>query len=416
MDTLKDYIYTMESCNHCGQCRFILGPKMRGWQYAEICPIYLRYKYEAYSGQGLINIAQELLEGTLNYGDGLIEHVYTCTTCGACDINCKSVRDMEVMDTILALRAKCVEDGQGPMPEHREYARLVEKKHNIYGEPHDQRFKWLPKGVSLPEAAEVAYFVGCTTSYLHPDIARNTVEILKAGGIDFKIMHAEEFCCGAPLWRTGQREVARKLAEHNLDAFRKQKIKTVITSCAECYGTFRGFYPRIAKLDFEVVHITEVIQRMLQEGKLKLRKNLNMKVTYHDPCLLGRLSELYVPWNGVIKAFGYHDPPKQWRRGTYGVYDAPREILKAVPGIELVEMPRNEENAFCCGGGGGVPAAFPDLALWTARERLDEARATGAEAIISCCPFCESNFEKAIATDKGMIRYHDLTELVVKAI
>ena len=136
-------------------------------------------------------------------------NTYTCTTCGACDINCKSVRDMEVLDTILALRAKCVEDGQGPMPEHREYSRLVESEHNIYGEPHDQRFKWLPKDVRMSEGAEVAYFVGCATAYLHPDIARNTVEILKAGGIDFKIIRAEEYCCGAPLWRTGQREAAR---------------------------------------------------------------------------------------------------------------------------------------------------------------------------------------------------------------
>jgi len=416
MDILKDYIYTMESCNHCGQCRFILGPKMSGWEYAEICPIYLRYKYDAYSGQGLINIAQELLEGTLDYEGGLIEHIYSCTTCGACDINCKSVRDMEVLDTILALRAKCVEDGQGPMPEHREYARLVENSHNIYGRAHDQRFVWLPKDIRVSETAEVVYFVGCTTSYLYPDIARNTVKILNAGGIDFKVMHAEEYCCGAPLWRTGQRKAARKLAEHNLGAFRKQGIKTLITSCAECYGTFKGFYPRIAELDFEVLHITEVMHNMLKEGKLKLDKNLDMKVTYHDPCLLGRLSELYVPWNGEIKAYGYHDPPKQWRRGTDGVYEAPREILRAIPGIELVEMTRNEENAFCCGGGGGVPAAFPDFALWTATERLNEARSTGAETVISGCPFCQSSFEKAIDANQSTIRYHDLTELIAGAL
>jgi Fe-S oxidoreductase len=416
MDTLSDYRYTMESCNSCGQCRFILGPKMKGWEYAEICPIYSRYKYEAYSGQGLINIAQELLEGELKYEHGLIEHIYTCTTCGACDINCKSVRDMEVLDTILALRAKCVEDGQGPMPVHREYARLVENNHNIYGQAHDQRFNWLPKDVSLSEKATVAYFVGCTTSYLYPDIARNTVKILNAGGMDFKIMHAKEHCCGAPLWRTGQREAAKNLAEHNIDVLRKQGIKTVVTSCAECYGTFRGFYPRIQELDFEVLHISQVIQKMLQQGKLKLKKTLNMKVTYHDPCLLGRLSELYVPWNGTIRPFGYHDPPKQWRRGTHGVYEAPREILQSIQGIELFEMTRNAENAFCCGGGGGVPAAFPDFSLWTATERLGEAQSTGAEAIISCCPWCQSNFNKAIHGEKSTMRYHDLTELVARAL
>jgi Fe-S oxidoreductase len=141
-----------------------------------------------------------------------------------------------------------------------------------------------------------------------------------------------------------------------------------------------------------------------------------MKVPYHDPCLLGRLSEIYVPWNGEIKAFGYHEPAKQWRRGAGGVYEAPREVLKAILGIELVEMPRNEESALCCGGGGGVPTAFPDFAVWTAAERLDEARSTGAEAVISCCPFCEGNFENAIDANKIDIRYHDLTELVAKAL
>jgi Fe-S oxidoreductase len=415
MDTLKDYQYTMESCNHCGQCKWILGPKMKGWEYAEICPIHMRYHYDAYSGQGLVNIAQEVLTGELKYEDGLIEHIYTCTTCGACDINCKSIRDMEVLDTILALRAKCVEDGHGPMSEHKKIARNVETNHNIYGKLHNRRFDWLNPDVLVSEGAQTAYFAGCSTSYLYPDIARDTARILNAGGVNFKVLDSEEYCCGAPLWRTGQIEAAKELVEHNIAAFRKSGIRTLITSCAECYGTFRGFYPRIAEIDFEVLHITQVVQKMLKEGRLRLSRNLNMKVTYHDPCLLGRLSESYVPWNGRIKAFGYHEPPKQWRRGTDGVYEAPREILNMIPGIELVEMTRNEENAFCCGGGGGVPEAFPDFALWTASERLDEARSTGAEAIVSCCPFCKSNFEKAMDSGKSMVHYHDLTELVVKS-
>ncbi len=416
METLKDFIYTMESCNSCGQCRFILGPKMKDREHTEVCPIYSRYLYESYSGQGLINIAQELMEGTLDYEDGLLEHIYSCTTCGACDVNCKSIRDMEVMDTILALRAKCVEDGYGPMPEHKEFARLVEENHNIYGKPQNQRFDWLPENTKLSKEANVAYFAGCNTAYQHPEIARDTVKILKAGGMDFKVMSADEYCCGAPLWRTGQIVEAKKLVEHNLDALKKHGIKTLVVSCAECYGTFKGLYPRIAELDFEVLHITEVMQRLLKEGKLELKKQPAMKVTYHDPCLLGRLSELYVPWKGEIQAFGYHNPPKKFRRGTNGVYEAPREILKAIPGIELVEMTRNAENAFCCGGGGGVPDAFPDFAAWTARERLDEAISTGASDIVSCCPFCESNFKNAMADSNISIRYHDITGLVAGAI
>jgi Fe-S oxidoreductase len=412
MESLKDFLYTMNSCNHCGQCKWILGPKMRGWKYAEVCPIHLRYGFDAYSGQGLINIAQEVLEGRLKYEKGLIDVIYSCLTCGACDINCKSIRDMEVLDTILALRAKCVEDGQG-LPEHKEIAGKIEKAHNIYGKPHEQRFAWLPEGKKLSANSSVVYFAGCTASYVHPEIAVNTVKILDAAGIDYKILSAEEYCCGTMLWRTGQTEAFRKAAGQNVETWKKQGIKTIITSCAECFGTFRGGYPRFINMDIEVLHITEVVQKALKESKLKLKKKDHLKVTYHDPCMLGRLSEKYVPWNGKIEAYGVHVPPKEWRRGAKGVYEAPREILKAIPGIELVEMVRNAENSFCCGGGGGVPAVFHDFARWTALERLDEAVDTGAFAIVSACPFCQDSFRKA---SSGVIKNFDLTELVAKSL
>ncbi len=416
MESLKDFLYTMHSCNHCGQCKWILGPKMRGWKYAEVCPIHARYGFDAYSGQGLINIAQEVLEGRLKYEDGLIKLIYTCLTCGACDVNCKSIRDMEVLDTILALRVRCVEDGQGPLPEHKESAGRIAKNHNIYGQSHRKRCNWLPEGTKLSKSSDVAYFAGCAAAYAHPEIAVNTVKILDAAGIFYKTLGAEEYCCGTLLWRTGQNEAFGKAVAQNLDIFKKKGIKTLITSCAECYGTFRGGYPRFADTDIEVRHITEVVRDALKEGKLKLNRKLDMKVTYHDPCLLGRLSEKYIPWHGKIEKFGRHVPPKPWRRGTYGVYEAPREVLKAIPGIALVEMGRNAENAFCCGAGGGVPAAFPDFAQWVAAARLEEAASTGAAALISACPFCQDNFTNAVATNHGNLSYYDLTELVVKAL
>ena len=230
MDRLSDFTYTMESCNHCGQCKWILGPKMRGWKYAEICPIHQRWHYDAYSGQGLINIAEEVLNGELAYEEGLIEHIYRCTTCGACDVNCKSIRDMEVLETILALRAKCVEEGEGPMAPHKEYARCVEEEHNIYGEPHDRRFDWVQDDDPSAEGAGMAYFVGCNGSYRHPEIARDTVSILSTAGLRFTLLGAEEYCCGAPLWRTGQIKAAEKQARHIIGALNKLGIKTVVTS------------------------------------------------------------------------------------------------------------------------------------------------------------------------------------------
>lgn len=374
--------------------------------------MYSRYQFEAYSGQGLLNIAQELLEGTLSCDEQVVKHIFSCTTCGACDVNCKSVRDMEVLDTILALRAHCVEKGWGPMPEHRKTAELVRREHNIFGRPHAGRFDWLPGNADTDSTSDVMFFAGCSAAYNYPDTTRDTVKILQAGGIRFNVLYDEEFCCGAPLWRTGQVREAAKLAVHNLEALKQRGVRTLITGCAECYGAFKGFYPRVADVPFQVLHITEVIQQLLREKRLTFNKSMDMTLTYHDPCLLGRLSEPYVPWHGEIKAFGYHEPRKEFRRGTNGVYEAPREILKAVPGVRLVEMVRNAENSFCCGGGGGVPEAFPEFALWTANERLREVSSTGADAIVSCCPFCRANFETAIEAKGTGIKYYDLAGLV----
>jgi Fe-S oxidoreductase len=416
MESLKDYTYTMRSCNTCGQCKWVLGPKMRGWRYAEVCPIHQKFQFDAYSGQGLINIAQELLEGRLKFEPGLVNLIYTCQTCGACDVNCKSIRDMEVLDTILTLRAKCVEEGQGPLPEHMAIASRIEQSHNIYGESQSKRFDWLPEGTRLSEESGTVYFAGCSSSYRHQDGPVNAVKLLNAAGIQFKVLGEEEFCCGVSLWRTGQIEAFRKTVERNLEIFKRQDVSTLITGCAECFGTFRGGYPRFAEMDLEILHISQVVEKAIQEGRIRPQHKIDLKVTYHDPCFLGRLSEKYIPWKGEIQAYGLHVPPKPWRRGTYGIYEAPREILRSIPGIDLIEMPRNAENAFCCGAGGGVAEAVPDMAGWAAAERFDEARSTGAAAVVSGCPFCKESFEKAIKSSGGRFKYYDLSELVAQTI
>jgi Fe-S oxidoreductase len=412
---LEDFRHTMESCNHCGQCKWVLGPKSQGYDFAEICPIHMQFHFDAYSGQGLLHIAQELLNGELQYEPGLRDLVYSCTACGACDTNCKSIRDMEVLDTILALRERLVRDGQGPMPAQERRAQAVARSHNIYDEPHAKRADWAAQSPRLTTTANVAYFAGCAASYERQQIARNSVEILAAAGIDFTILGADEQCCGGPLWRTGQSLAARAQVDHNTAALKARGVTTIVTSCAECFGTLRGFYPRVADFPFEVQHISEVVQQALQDGRLTFTRSLEATVTWHDPCMLGRLSEPYVPWKGEIKAYGYHEPPKTWRRGHDGVYDAPRRVLGAIAGITVVEMVRNEENALCCGAGGGVRDAFPEQSQATACERLREAAATGASTVASSCPFCQDNLEEGMRIQRGL-EYRDFTQLVVDAL
>lgn len=418
MEKLSDFKSTMETCNHCGQCKWLFPPKVTDIRYVEICPINQRYSYDAYSGQGLIHIARELQEGILQYEDGLIDLIYSCTTCGACDVGCKSIRDMEVMDTILALRAKCAEDGKVP-PVHKQTAEKIAAEHNIYGEPHAERFSWLPADFEQDEDSDVALFVGCNAAYRNPQMALDAIKILKAGGVSFKLLSEDEFCCGMPLWRTGQIDAAAELVERNVEVFAKHGIKTIITDCAECFAAFRSGYPRFVDMGVEVLHISQVIDSFIQQGKLNLGEIQPVTVAYHDPCMLGRMSEKYVPWEGTVEEFGILNPPKVWRRGADGVYDEPRRILKAIPGVEVVEFPRAEEECYCCGGGGGVPDVAPELAAWIANERLGEAASTGASAIVSSCPFCADQFKQAAANaaaDSAKLDYLDLTELVVKSI
>ena len=387
MSELNRFRYTMESCNHCGQCKWILPHRMSGWDFAEICPIHRHFSFDAYSGQGLVNIAREVMEGKLERTDELADMVHTCAGCGACDVNCKSVRDMEVMETIHELRHDLAQSGHVP-DACRRMAETLSSSHDLYGTSKADRFSWLPDGYRDDPEADTVLFAGCSASR-DPGPVLAAIRILKAGGVPFRILCEEEWCCGGALWHSGQQEAAGDLILHNTEAFRKAGIRTVITACAECFGAFRSIYPRFGKTEFRAVHISQVAAGLIREGKLTFRQDEEpLTVTYHDPCMLGRLSEEYVPWEGEIRSYGLHVPEKHWNRGEFGVYQEPRTVLAAVPGIEVREMTRRVEEAWCCGYWSGL--ADLECAAATAKERMREARSTGAEAIVSCCPFCEA--------------------------
>jgi Fe-S oxidoreductase len=178
----------------------------------------------------------------------------------------------------------------------------------------------------------------------------------------------------------------------------------------------------VARDDYgiEVLHTTQVADALIREGSLQLTKPVPMKVTYHDPCHLGRQGEDYVPWNGKeTKIYGQvvvYDPPRPRYNGAFGVYEPPRDVLRAIPGLELVEMERTKEAAWCCGGGGAVPQAYPDFADFTASKRLDEAKTTGAEAIATACSSCNRILGSAAASDGTTMKAIDVLELVEQAL
>ena len=208
-------------------------------------------------------------------------------------------------------------------------------------------------------------------------------------------------------------------AKKNMAMIKKSGAKILVTGCADGYQAFKVLYDKFnLKGDLEVLHISEFIAKLIKEGKFKPRKKVNLSVTYHDPCRLGRLGESWVHWEGK-KMPGdrfIFDPPKEYRRGTKGVYGPPRDILKSIPGIKLTEMTRIKEYSWCCGAGGGVNESNPDFAMWTAKERIREAASTGAEAIVTACPWCEKTFNGAIKQSGSSLKVYDIVELVAKAI
>ena len=198
------------------------------------------------------------------------------------------------------------------------------------------------------------------------------------------------------------------------------KVEAVITPCSDCYYAFKRLFPEHAGTSIKVIHMVELIDEAIQSGKLKFTKKVPIKVTYHDPCHLGRQGEEHVPWEGKeVKVFGQavaYDPPRPRYNGAFGVYDAPRNILKAIPGVELVEMERNKEAAWCCGAGGGAREAYPDFSEATANERIEEAQSTGADALVTACPWCERNFMDSVSDGNKNLQVLDILQLVEQAL
>ncbi|MGC2776731.1 MAG: (Fe-S)-binding protein [Bradyrhizobium sp.] len=333
-------------------------------------------------------------EATFGLTDIESEDIWRCTTCGKCPQVCP--RDVKQIQSGMALRRIATEYGVFPhavQPIRRVSASLNDEG-NPLSEPRSKRADWA-KDLPVPrfeEGMEILYSPGCYLSYdpRGRKIARATVEILNKAGVDFGILGTEESCCGESIRKTGDEAVYKRLARQNIRTFVDHGVKKILVSSPHCYHTFKNEYLEFM-VHFEVVHITQFIFGLIADGRLKLTKDYAKRVTYHDPCYLGR-----------------HN----------GIYDEPREALKQVPGLELSEMPESRKNSFCCGGGGGriwmeTPKGerFSDL-------RLDQAVGTGAQVLATSCPYCITNFEDSRLNreDSDVIEIRDITEIIRDAI
>jgi Fe-S oxidoreductase len=417
---IENFVYDMSRCIKCKGCTWVDHTYMPGPKYMTRCPSAAKYEFDAYGAYGKLRIGHAMAEGLLDWNEKALEVVYACTLCGACDVGCKRNLDLEIELSLEALRVKAVKDGKGPMSAHRKIAANIAKHHNMYGADHAKRTGWIPKGVAPAGKADLLYFVGCTASYVNKEIAQSTARILKAAGTKFMLMK-DEWCCGNIVFSVGMYDEARALAKRNVDAVRKSGVKTVLTSCAEGYRMWKVDYPKLleistADLGFEVVHLVEYVDEKVKSGDLKMKKPLETRMTYHDACSLRRLSDPWTPYEGKRGWMGCVEPRLKRRRGNNGVYAQPRDILKAIPGVDLVEMPRTRENAFCCGAGRGAKEAFPSFSNWAVAHRLEEVRDIGAETLVSACPWCKNNFAQAVKSNGNDIKVMDISEVIWASI
>jgi len=378
----------IDACTRCGEC-------------LNYCPVYAQRGEEEIDPRGKIQAFKSFIRSQYGiwariFGPKKLdeeklrkfsEMVYRCTLCGECSVSCPVSIDSK--NLWLALRETLVEMGYYPKAVDQVKSNLLQV-HNILGNENVERTEWV-KSLGQPpdhlyqiEKAEVAFFVGCVASFfpMVQRIPKALVQILIKAGVDFTLLGGEEWCCGFPLIGTGMRKEAEALIEHNLEKMKEKGVEKVVFACPSCYHTWVEDY----KTDMEVFHSTQFIKKLIGEGKITFKEK-KTKVTYHDPCDLGRAS---------------------------GVYEPPRDVLRAIPGVELIEMENNRDQCKCCGGGGNLEMVDAELSAALAQEKIKGIQATGAEAVITSCQQCVRTIMTTARRKKIPITAVDVTEFVLK--
>ncbi len=416
---LQELKRDMEGCSRCSNCKWVPHLQIKSWRYAKICPSIDRYNFHAYSGGGKMIMANSILSDRTEMTDGVSEIVYRCQLCGACQVSCQAYRDdIDLADVLLEFRSHCVENGF-VQPEHLDIIESMKREDNTMNMLKADRGNWAA-GLDIPDIntarVDVLFHAGCRYSYDKDlwDTLRFTAKLLLQNGIKMGIAGRDESCCGGRAYEIGYQGEMKNYADDMASRIKASGARYLVTPCSDCYYAFKYLYPKNGKrLGVEVLHITEYIDSLIKKGAIRPLKKIPLKVTYHDPCHLGRRGEIYKEWHGDDKLMR---PVKYKQTGRYGIFDPPRDILKSVPGVELVEMERIREYSWCCGAGGGVLEYDPDFAKWTAKDRLDEAMSTGADALATACPWCERLFRDTAAENNIDIKILDVNDILGQSL
>ena len=312
-----------------------------------------------------------------------------CAVCGLCLTWCET--ELDAGDVMLAARADIVRQGLAPETALA-VNRNIQEQGNPHGELRADRFTQLEDEInSLPDRAEVLYFLGCDTAYRQPQIASAAIQVFKAAGVDFMVLKEDELCCGEPQRLLGFMDEAADTARKNVEMIEAAGVKQIVYSCPSCLRVMKEVYPQLGcplPEDIELLHSTQFVQRLLAKGHLKLTQAVGKRMTYHDPCDLGRRQE---------------------------IYEAPREIINQIPEVDFTEMYFNHQDARCCGAGGGLGATNLGLVVEASKEVVQMAGNIDAEVLVTACPTCKTSFVRHTYRDEKMDTL-DIMELVFLAL
>lgn len=388
--TSVDYKNTVHRCFRCGFCKFTYDYSYEGFN----CPMYHRFRLETYSPSGLNwLIRAALVTKKIEWSEHLSEILYSCAMCGNCTEACRFEFHEDLVNIYRTVKEDVVEGQMGIPPLVSKLFENVYLYGNEFREPRETRGDWA-KGLEITQfekGDEYLFYVGCVGSYdsCSQRAAKAFGAVLLKEGISFGILGEREECDGNEVRMLGEEGLFEHQRDKNLQMFRDLGIKKIVTLSPHSYNAFKNDYPD----EFEVLHYTQLLKDLIGSGKIKPSKRFDLKVTYHDPCFLGRHNK---------------------------EYDAPREVLGAIPGIELIEMDRNRNTAFCCGGGGGnfytgISAKGMDQA---SNARVREAYETGANVVATSCPVCLLmlvDAAKSEQLDEDLI-IKDISELVLESL
>ncbi len=399
IDHVKARWADIMSCISCGDCGYAVRPAIGRYL---VCPVKEAKGpggFEPTFSRGRMNILKSLLEGRIELGAELVDSVYECTECGSCNEVCHKTHNpgivlntskwIDHIEVWHALRQDLVASGLAPLDKHAKLLSCMSDPamRNPYGEPKASMTAWAAGVHGIAKGSDIALFAGCTYPLRLPGTMKNLARVFSAAGLTFSLLD-DEWCCGSVALRVGDVGAAKETILHDIEQVKASGARAVFALCAGCYRTMSKDWPIIAggALPFEVLHVTQVLADLMGKKRIRLAPRADQKhVAFHDPCHLGR---------------------------HMGVYEPPRDVIRALPGTTLAELPRNRGNAWCCGAGGGVKSQYPDLARDIARNRIEEATREKIDVLLSSCPFCVSNLQDATHPGSVTLQVIDIIDYV----